>query len=261
MKAVHRILPRVTEHLRAFAAAAALAATLLGLGVAGAEELRYVAIGDSITVVRATGIQSYVAQLQGLTRRLPFTGIEDAAEGGATTQIILDRWDTLVAGRFPAHVVSIMLGTNDHARQPTPTAPRGRPGQAQIHPRVPLQKYLANIKEMVRRLRAQTNLGTFNGGRPDIVLFAPPFIRSSDSDYGDPQSQARLELYADGLRSLAAELGVRFLNLNDITGRMVGWDEALWDTPEWTRDGVHPTTATHAKMLPYVREAIILKVR
>ena len=240
--------------------AVAVAVALAGLnGVAGAAELRYLAIGDSITVWRPDRtVINYVGQLKSEARDLPFTTIGVAAVSGATTRTILDRWDTLVAPHLPAHVISVMLGTNDHIR-PTRTHVPG-PGEWKIGPRISVDQYAANMAEIVRRLRAVPHGDAFNGGLPDIVLVAPPFVATRGA-WGEPTSQARLSLYVDTLSRMAGR-GVRFLNLNEITGRMVNWDSAVWETREWTTDGgTHPTSETHTRILPYIREAIVLRVR
>lgn len=151
-----------------------------------------------------------------------------------------------------------MLGRNDTSRYPD-------------QPPVLVADYVENITEMVVRLRARPHGDVFNGGMPDIVLMSPPHMSAVRNPPAISQQQlrqwrakqARLEVYVEALRALAIRLDVRFLNVYDITGRSVGWDETVWATPEWTRngDGSHPTTATQTMLVPYIREAITAGAR
>jgi lysophospholipase L1-like esterase len=235
-----------------------LLAALLMLSVAStalAEPLRYVAIGDSITAHRDDGaVLSYVDQLEAEIATLPFSEIVNVARAGYTTADVLKVWSGLVAPSLPAHVVSIMLGRNDALWD------LGQP-----RPRVPLPDFLANMTKIIARLRAVPHRrgGTFNGGAPDIVVLAPPYVRTSNSMTGKGSSQPRHEIYVAALRALCARLDVRFLDINELTGRWIDWDPLLWSTVEWTlnHDGTHPTTAVHAMMLPYIREAITAGAR
>lgn len=221
---------------------AVLAAAMLSIPAAGAADgLRYVAIGDSITAHRV-GVVGYVEQLAA-DPTVPFTRIRNAGVPGATTADTLKTWDARVAPHLPAATVSIMLGMNDHIRDPS-----------QPRPRVTVGEFVANMTRIIRRLRT--------AGVDDIVVLSPPFVRSNFTT-GIGPNEARLMVYIEALRVMCDRLEVRFLDLHQVTGRLVGWDRRLWSTAQWTdnHDGIHPTTAVHTLMLPYIREAITAERR
>lgn len=229
----------------------------------------YLAIGDSLTRP-GSSYAKYVTLLRRQQQYLPFTTIEAAAMSGYTTDDILREWDTLVAPKLPAHVVSVLFGINDHARD---TSARRVPAdQPQIRPRVPVDRYVANLREIIARLRAVPHGDpALNGGLPSIVLIAPPIVSKTSTTFCEPHCLSRLSIYVERMRRLAAEEGVGYLDLYNLSGRAVGWDQALWAAPytetgpiapsPWTVDGTHPSEAAWGYFLPAIREAILQDVR
>lgn len=160
-----------------------------------------VMFGDSTTAKRG-GIQVYATRvdeaLQGIGSSL---SVHNAGIGGNTTRDALKRLQKDVLQHKP-RVVVMQFGINDSAidvwKNPPATAPR-----------VPLEEYLVNLRQMISAVEAQKAkviLMTTNPlrwtSRTREMYGKPPYDPEAEDGFDAPT----LAKYNDALRALAAEL-------------------------------------------------------
>ncbi len=157
---------------------------------------------------------------------------------GETTDDALTRLESGVLALRP-DVVVVAFGSNDYYIHGHATTPR-----------VSLQRFAANLRLIVQRLRG--------GGVQPVLLGLPPLIASRYAAYSDPRlyapyggASAHNRSYDSTLRTVAAETHTPIVPLP--------WD-SLGDAALLGIDGVHPTPAGHrdiaVRLLPAVLAAI-----
>lgn len=191
-----------------------------------------VALGDSVTWgVRRDGSvrapQTFVSLLErDLQKTAPGLHVVNAGIGGNTSRQMLERLDTDVLAYRPRLAI-VMAGLNDAAYvDPGPTA--------RTQPRIPLDEYSRNLREITRRLReagAQVILATPNP-------ITPRFPYSSFGWYKGRDINQALNDYVQAVRALAPEAGAELV---DVYAAYRAWKNYEATLP----DGVHPDAAGH----------------
>ena len=207
-------------------------------GVAAAEPLRIVTLGDSITKGVRPGVtaeETFAAELQ---RQLRAGGHPDAevinvGVGGETAGQGLRRLEQDVIAKNP-QIVTIMYGHNDSSVDTGKTESR-----------VSIPRFRADLSQLVQRLR--------ESGITPILMTPPAYAEKSAPNGIGEHCNVRLALYAEVARQVAETLQVPLVD------HYAAWAEvskAGTDLNEWTTDGYHPNPKGHAdlatRMLPVV---------
>lgn len=199
--------------------------------------VRIVTLGDSITRGARRGVlptETYSARLQAALRAEGHSvQVHNVGIGGERTDLALARLERDVIGQRP-HVVTVMYGTNDS------WVDRGKQAS-----RLTEAQYEANLREIVRRLRA--------AGISPVLMTAPMFAEGNPRNGLDEDPNIRLGRYVAIGRAVARETGTPLVD------HFAGWDAEQRGgrvLQPWTTDGCHPTGAGHAdlaaRMLPVV---------
>src|SRR5690606_14233542 len=149
------------------------------------------------------------------------------------------------AGAGPL-VVSVMIGSLDHAVDP---------GAGE--PRVPLAEFRENVGAALGSILSRRQLGERPGGGPCLIVITPPCCMTGTNGAGLGLSQARLAEYCAVLLELADDAGAIPVDVNTIFGTSVRWsDERLRRV--WTErgDGLTLNTPAHKLIYPYIRGAV-----
>lgn len=196
-----------------------------------------VAFGDSTTAPRGNTVVYSTL----LAAELAFEGgdvkVINSGIGGNTTTMARARFEKDVLAHHPA-VVVLQFGINDSAvdvwKKPPATAPR-----------VPLEDYRKNLREMVQTLKQQNTR---------VILMTPNPISWTDAlrklyntapyVLDDPDGMnVNLRHYADAVRQLAKEEGT---GLIDIYTEFKNADAMPKHKPGWlSKDGMHPDDPGH----------------
>ena len=214
-------------------ARAADAVTAPGAGV-----IRIVTLGDSITKGVRPGVQAeetfaalVQAQLraQGLVAEVANVGI-----GGERTDGALQRLDADVIAKRP-QIVTVMYGTNDSYVDPQ-----------QTESRLSLAAYEANLREIVRRLRA--------AGAIVVLMTEPRWAEGSRTNGAGEDPNVRLEAYLQACRRVAQELDTPLVDHFAHWSAMTRRGTKLMD---WTTDGCHPNPRGHAELAHRIVQALL----
>lgn len=207
--------------------------------------MRYVALGDSITASRS-GVKGYVERLMEDKTELGLSNIQNSGVGGWRTSNLLQNLEQKCLVYQP-HIVTMMLGTNDHAIY------KGQEG-----PAVPPEQYEENITEIVRIIRTG---GDGEGGQPYVVLMTPPFVATYTNSSGTRVSQSRLERYVDIVKRLAGKLGTGIVDVNAITGEAANHDDRMYcDLYTDRNDGMHLNSAGHQLIVPNLKAEMLKRM-
>ena len=184
-------------------------------------------IGNSITDSDRRGASApfgtgYVSMVRSLLlARYPELGLTFVNRGisGNTTRDLAERWGRDVIAERPDWL-SVKIGINDVWR-----AFGGNPHEA-----VPLQEYIAILREVLDHTRRET------GAR--LILIEPYMI---EADRAHPMRR-QMDRYGDAVTRLAGELGAVLVRAQH------AFDVALQQTnPEhWSHDQIHPNGPGHA---------------
>ncbi|MDF2721098.1 MAG: lysophospholipase L1-like esterase [Paenibacillus sp.] len=189
--------------------------------------MRYVALGDSITAFR-DGVQVYFELLQDDLQGGTFAMMVNSGVGGWHTSNLSALLQEKCL-QFRPHMVSCMLGTNDHAIY-----------KGKSEPAVPLALYESNLREIVQRIRQTEHGDSWNGGKPFVILMTPPYIATYTNRGGTDCNRERLEHYVAVVKRLAAELGTGLVDVYSITGDAAEWDDERFTTQFTAQlDGCH----------------------
>jgi len=188
--------------------------------------VRIVTLGDSITRGARRGVlptETFSVQLE---RQLRAGGwdaqVHNLGIGSERTDLALARLEREVIAQRP-HVVTVMYGTNDS------WVDRGKRAS-----RLTEAQYEANLRELVRRLRAAAIT---------VVLMTPPKFGEENPRNGlDEEPNVRLGRYAALCRRVAAETGTPLV---DHFGAWEAEQRAGRRLQPWTTDGCHPGPAGH----------------
>lgn len=211
--------------------------------------------GDSTTAHRPGAVEKVTSvrldeALQSIGSSL---SVSNAGIGGHTTRDGLKRFDRDVLAHQP-RVVVISFGINDAAvdvwKNPPATGPR-----------VPLDEYRGNLKEIVTKTRAAGAKAIFMTPNPirwnsklRDLYGKPPYDPDDELGFDQPV----LDSYRQAMRNVAAELSVPVLEVPRV------WEAALVETggkvDNFLLDGLHPNDAGHAAtaaaLLPVVRDVL-----
>lgn len=191
--------------------------------------VRIVTLGDSITKgarkeVKPT--ETFAALLQaGLRAQRTRVDVHNVGIGGERTDQVLLRLDREIISQRP-HLVTVMYGTNDSWVDTGRTASR-----------LTEEQYEANLREIVRRLRA---------ARIQVLLMTPPKFAEGNPKNGlgeDPN--VRLGRYVERCRTVAQDTGVPLV---DHFGGWAAEQDQGRALQAWTTDGCHPNSAGHADL-------------
>jgi acyl-CoA thioesterase-1 len=201
-----------------------------------------VTLGDSITKGVRQGVtaeETFAARLQVLLKTEAGVDVEvvNVGIGGERTDQALPRLEKDVMARRPA-IVTIMYGTNDSY------VDKGKDAS-----RITVDEYTANLRELVKRLRAA-------GVRPVLMTEPRWGDKASPNGVGE-HPNVRLEKYVEACRTVAKESGTPLVD------NYAHWSEAVekgTDVGEWTTDQCHPNAKGHTEiartMLSVARKAM-----
>lgn len=206
--------------------------------IQAAEPIRIVTLGDSITKAVRPGVkadETFSAYLQAALKKEGIAAeVINVGVGSETTELALARFDKAVLARKP-QVVTIMYGANDHWID-----------KGKMKPRVPPEKFIANLTKMVAEVRKA-------GGKP--ILMTTPITVGKAYDDDDEGSAKRLREYVQLTRDLARELKVPLVD------HYAHWETAAktTDLKTWITDPWHPNPLGHREMAK-IMVPVVLKV-
>jgi lysophospholipase L1-like esterase len=205
--------------------------------------MRYVALGDSITAFREN-VKVYFEWLQDRKDELFLTEMINSGVRGWKSSDLLANLEG-VCLRYDPDIVTIMIGTNDHAIY-----------QGNELPAISVVDFEANLTKIVRTIRGRRTEG---GDRhiPKIILMTPPFVATHTNVAGTQASQARLTEYCRAIKKISERENTGFVDVNVITGNEVGWDDrTFFDQYTDRNDGVHLNSLGHSVIAPYIFRAV-----
>ena len=226
-----------------FAAAMSRAAVMAAVAVAPvclAQTI--VAFGDSVTKgVRTDGSvtreQIFSTVLEERLRAThPKAKVINSGVGGNDTGQMLERLDRDILPEKP-DVVLVMAGLNDAAYV-------SRKGEARDYPRVTVDAYRRNLKEIYERLH--------HAGARVILLTSNPlseaYIYAGKGYYQDHGLNESLAPYAEAVRALARETGSCLVDV------FAEWT-ADAKFPSLLVDGIHPNAKGHVRIAEEISSA------
>ena len=210
-----------------------------------AEPVRIITFGDSVVAPRAD-TRVYAEILQ---EELANVEIRNAGVQGNTTTAGLKRLDADVRAHKP-HLVTIHFGINDSAvdvwKKPPATGPR-----------VALETYQANLKEMIAKLRADGTRVVLVSPTP--LLWTPKLVELYGKPPYDPSQpdgfDKQLQPYREVLQQVASAEKVPLLDANAaIRSEAQHLQKKL---ERFIPDGMHPEDLGHRVMADLLREGIL----
>ncbi len=156
-------------------------------------------VGDSIT--EGVGSADWVAMLRDLVRTQNIQ-VVNAGVAGDLAWNVLQRIDTVI--RCDPDIVTLMVGTNDVALEPMSSFNRWTLRMKGIRRTSPnLDWFIANVSEIVRRLRTETHAR--------IAIIEIPML----GEDLDSSTNERVNRYNGALHTIAAEWKLDCLPLHD----------------------------------------------
>lgn len=208
--------------------------------------MNYVALGDSITAFRP-GVKTYFEVLQENADEFAFAEMINSGVPGWNTENVLADLENKCL-RFNPAVVTIMLGTNDHAIYKGTEAAT-----------VSQESYESNLRQMIDLIRLESGDGS---SKPAIILMTPPFAATHVNVAGTDVNQCRLLVYCGIVKRVSREMSTGLVDVNTITGEAAGWDDERYNqTFTDKKDGVHLNSEGQQVIAPYVKEAILEALR
>jgi len=208
--------------------------TLFG---AGAEKLRIITMGDSITRGVRPDVepqQTFAALLQkGLAEHGIDCEVSNAGIGGDTADA-LKRLQAGVIAKKP-HLVTIMYGTNDSYVV-----------QGKTQGRNSLASYEASLRQMIRELK--------KAGIAPVLMTSPPWAEGAHLDGLGQNPTGQLSLYVDVCRAVAKDMDVPLVD------HFAHWTKAAQegaDLRKWTSDFCHPNPKGHQEMAALMLRTIL----
>ncbi|QIF05126.1 GDSL-type esterase/lipase family protein [Roseimicrobium sp. ORNL1] len=195
---------------------------IFAVDAAAQETIRIITLGDSITKAVRPGVtaeQSFAALVQMQLRAQGVNvEVQNVGIGGERTDQALLRLDKAVISQKP-HLATIMYGTND-----------GWVDKGKTESRLPLDKYEANLRELVARLKA-ANI-------QPVLMTEPMFGEKNQKNGVDEDGNVRLAQYMELCRKVARETETPLVDHFGHWGFMATkLKQVLQD---WTTDGCHP---------------------
>ena len=196
-------------------------AVALACPSAAQETIRIITLGDSITKAVRPGVtaeQSFPVIIQ---KQLHAQGInvevQNVGIGGERTDQALLRLDKFVISQKP-HLVTIMYGTND-----------GWVDNGKTESRLSLEKYEANLREIVAKLKAASI--------QPVLMTEPMFGEKNPKNGAGEDGNLRLAQYVDLCRKVARDTQTPLVDHFGHWAFMQKRGQVLQD---WTTDGCHP---------------------
>lgn len=210
--------------------------------------MKYVALGDSITAYREN-VKVYFEFLQEQFLREQKDGmfvtqmVNSGVKGWKSSDLLANLESACL--RYDPDIVTVMIGTNDHAIY-----------RGDDLPAVSVAEFEANLTEIVRTIRS----GRTGGGDrhvPKVILMTPPFIATHTNVAGTKVSQARLMEYCRTVKKVSDRENTGFVDVNVITGNAAGWDDRTFFAKYTDRnDGVHLNSLGHSVIAPHIFRAV-----
>ncbi len=219
--------------LTALLAGAWLWVSLAGCGGRGAEAIKILTFGDSITQGERPGVTPSQTFTAVLGKMLQAKGIQvQMIREGVSGENTRGGWDRIqgVIDRWSPHCVTIMYGTNDAFfdvhRDPKDTTPR-----------IPVEDYEQRLRAMARLLRGK-------GIR--VILMTPIPMGHFDlleiGIYKGRDRNFKLKEYAEAVRRVAA---AENLFVVDHFKKWLEWERAGTNLNRRLTDGIHPNPDGH----------------
>jgi len=210
-------------------------------GAFGAEPIRIITLGDSITKGVRPGVkaeETFSALLQTSLKKDGIVAeVTDVGIGGERTDQALKRLKAQVIDKKPS-IVTIMYGTND-----------GYVDKGKNTSRLTEAEYRSNLKSIVEELR--------KAGITPILMVPIPFGDKHGNNGAGEHPNKRLDAYVAACREVAKELRVPQIDLHE------AWSKANkngTDIDQWMTDSCHPNPKGHQEianlMLPVVARAV-----
>lgn len=196
--------------------------------------MKYVALGDSITAYRFH-VKTYFERIAERIGAVAAVQCINNGVGGWNSQHLLEHLEEKCL-QYDPDIVSIMIGTNDHAIY-----------KGQSEPAISIENYEKNLREIVREL--YHNLPK----RSSVILMTPPFVATQTSPAGTKTSQDRLVRYCRIVHEMCQEFSTSLVDCNAIIGQAVHYNESTFTCDYTDRlDGVHLNSKAHQIVSPYI---------
>ncbi len=209
-----------------------------------AEPVRIVCMGDSITRGIRAGVtfeQTYEQLLQKrLTETVGPVRVINAGIGGERTDQAIKRLDRDVLSMNPDYV-TLMYGTNDCHWDPEATGPR-----------LPIDKYEANLRQMITRIR--------EAGAVPLIVTPPPLtfalekIVKLNPVYKERGITFETQRYVHRVRHIARQMNVPLIDIYAAYGELA---VAGKNTDDYYTDGCHPNPAGHKVIADWFYEVFV----
>ena len=211
-------------------------------GLAVAEPLRIVTLGDSITKGVRPGVtaeQTFAAELQRQLRAggHPDCEVINVGVGGETAGQGLLRLEKDVIAKKP-QIVTIMYGHNDSSVDTGKTESR-----------IPIPRFRADLSQLVQRLR--------ESGITPLLMTPPAYAEKSAPNGIGEHCNVRLAQYAEVARQVAETWQVPLVD------HYAAWAEVSksgTDLNEWTTDGYHPNPKGHVDLATRMLQVVAQNV-
>jgi acyl-CoA thioesterase I len=192
----------------------------------GAEQVRYVPLGDSFTIGTSVAeAERWPNQLVAVEPRLQL--VANLGVNGFTSADVIEVELPQLAA-LQADVVTLLIGVNDVVQG------------------VPESTYRRNVGEILDRLVDAVGAGHV------LVVTTPDYtVTPAGADYGDPATQSAAIRRNNAINTeLATARGIAVVDIYDISVR------AASDRSLVAADGLHPSGAQYALWVTRVRPAI-----
>jgi acyl-CoA thioesterase I len=192
----------------------------------GAEQVRYVPLGDSFTIGTSVAeAERWPDQLVAVEPRLQL--VANLGVNGFTSADVIEVELPQLAA-LQADVVTLLIGVNDVVQG------------------VPESTYRRNVGEILDRLVDAVGAGHV------LVVTTPDYtVTPAGADYGDPATQSAAIRRNNAINTeLATARGIAVVDIYDISLR------AASDRSLVAADGLHPSGAQYALWVTRVRPAI-----
>lgn len=204
----------------------------------GIRIVKYVALGDSITAYRSHVKTYYEHISEQMDEWLRGETINSGVGGWNTNDLFHHLEEKCL--QYKPQIVSIMIGTNDHAIY-----------KSKAEPAVVLERYEQNLRAIIDALY-QASLH-----KPKLILMTPPFVATQTSPAGTQTSQERIEQYARVVKDISSQLAISFIDCNAIIGQAVAYTDDVFVNEYTDRfDGVHLNSKAQELIAPYIISAM-----
>jgi lysophospholipase L1-like esterase len=210
--------------------------------------MNYVALGDSITAYR-NGVKVYFELLHEHRQELGFTEMFNEGVGGWTTAHLLANLDSKCLRHKP-EIITLMLGTNDHAIY-----------EGCDEPDVSISEFESNLCQIISNIRTYSCESGVTPKQPRLILMTPPFTATYTNVAGTQLSQSRILQYCKIVKKVSNEFLTGYVDINTLTGIETQWNDDLFCSKYTDQDdGCHLNSLGHQDIFPYIKAAILKEV-